>query len=345
MSAAAGVASVPGTLPALGRPFAPARWARGGHRQTLLGFWYRRHVTWDRPTEDLLVEVGDGVRLLLRASWQPGPREHRPALLLVHGLGGWDQAAYGLCTGDLAYRRGWHVVRMNMRGAGDSARVFAGLYNAGLDQDLVAALGAVARETPQVGVIGFSLGANLALLAVGRSREKVPGPVFGVAAVSPPLDLARCARRLEHPWNRPYQRYFMRNLRIAYQYRQRLRPDLYEAGRERSPRTIWQWDEAITAPYGGYTSAAEYYERSSAGPHVAGIRHPALIMAAEDDPMIPADSVSSWPLPTSGHVRREMVTTGGHVGFVAPTVAPGRFWAGERALAFLEETRAQGAAG
>src|SRR5688500_1965172 len=26
------------------RPFAPPWWARGGHRQTLLGFWYRRRL-------------------------------------------------------------------------------------------------------------------------------------------------------------------------------------------------------------------------------------------------------------------------------------------------------------
>lgn len=343
MSVTAGALAAPGTFEPLGRPFEPSWWTRGGHRQTLLGFWYRRQVRWERPAEDLLADVGDGVRLLLRASWQPGPREARPALLLIHGLGGWDQAAYGLCTGDLAYRLGWHVVRMNMRGAGDSARLYAGLYNAGLDVDLVAALGMVARETPAVGVIGFSLGANLALLALGRSAARIPEAVLAVAGVSPPLDLARCARRIGHPTNRAYQRYFMRNLRIAYQYRQRLRPDLYEAGREIAPRTLWEWDEAITAPYGGYPSAAEYYARSSAGPHLTAIQRPTLIVAAEDDPMIPGDSVSSWALPASGVVRREMLPTGGHVGFVAPTAAIGRFWAGERAMAFLESVRGAGA--
>jgi len=40
-------------------------------------------------------------------------------------------------------------------------------------------------------------------------------------------------------------------------------------------------------------------------------------------------------LPASGLVQREMTATGGHVGFVAPTLAPGRFWAAERALAFV----------
>lgn len=317
------------------RPFAPPWWTRGGHRQTLLGFWYRRRLRWRLPTEDLIADVGDGVRLLLRASWQPGDRARRPAVLLVHGLGGWDLAAYGLATGTMAYAMGWHVLRMNMRGAGDSARVYAGLYNAGLDLDLVAAMVAVAAHTPYMGVIGFSLGANLALLALGRSGALVPPAVARAVAVSPPLDLAACVSRLESPTNRPYQAYFMRNLRNAYRYRQSLRPDLYEAGHELRPRTLREWDQMITAPHGGYVSGDEYYEKSSSGPYVAAIRHPTLLLAAEDDPLIPGESVAKWPLPASGVVVREMLPTGGHVGFVAPTDAPGRFWAAERAMAFL----------
>jgi hypothetical protein len=223
---------------------------------------------------------------------------------------------------------------MNMRGAGESARVYAGLYNAGLDQDLLAALDWVARNTPRVAVVGFSLGANLALLALGRRGPRVPPAVKRVVAVSPPLDLSACADRLDRPTNRIYSRYFMKNLREAYRWRQSLRPDLYEAGRERGPRTIRAWDEAITAPYGGYPSAAEYYARSSAGPHLVKVERPTLVLAAEDDPLIPAESVRRWPL--SPQVQREMTRTGGHVGFVAPTVAPGRFWAAERALAFLD---------
>jgi predicted alpha/beta-fold hydrolase len=36
-------------------------------------------------------------------------------------------------------------------------------------------------------------------------------------------------------------------------------------------------------------------------------------------------------------VTREMLPTGGHVGFAAPTAAPGRFWAAARALPFLDQ--------
>jgi predicted alpha/beta-fold hydrolase len=152
-------------------------------------------------------------------------------------------------------------------------------------------------------------------------------------AVSPPLDLAACADALARPANRLYQLYFMRGLRDGYRLRQRLRPDLYQAGRERGCSSVREFDDRITAPYGGFGGAAEYYARSSAGPLLTRIRHPALVLAALDDPMIPAEAVARWP---TGTVVREMHPTGGHTGFVAPTAAPGRFWAAERALAFLE---------
>lgn len=319
------------------REFLPSPASAGAHRQTLLGYWLRRKLRWEAPAEDLVVDAGEDVRLLARITWHRGPREARPALVIVHGLGGCDAAGYAVATGRLAYERGWHVVRMNMRGAGDAESICPRLYNAGLDGDLLAVLAMLAPHTGALAVVGFSLGANLALLALARGGERLSPSVVGVAAVSPPLDLSACADALERPSNRLYQAYFVRNLKAAYRRRQRLRPDLYEAGRERGIRTIREYDERITAPYGGYGSAGEYYGRSSAGPHLAGLTRPALVLAAADDPMVPAESVERWPLPASGLVHREMTRTGGHVGFVAPTCAPARFWAAERTLAFLEE--------
>jgi len=323
------------------RPFHPYPLTRGGHRQTLLGYWLRRLNRWDRRTEDLVVEAADGVKLLLRASWQAGERRASPALLLVHGLGGWDGAGYALSTAEHAYRLGWHVLRMNLRGAGDSVRLCPRLYNAGLDGDLVAALKAAAGLTDQVAVVGFSLGAALTLLALGRSGSALPASLLGAVGVSPPLDLDACAQALDRPLNRPYQRSFVRGLSDAYRLHQRLAPERYEAGRERGLRSLRDFDERITAHYGGFRGAADYYARSSAGPHLTAVTHPALLLAAVDDPMIPVDSVARWP--RSAAVELELLPTGGHVGFVAPTAAPGCFWAAERALGFLEARRTQAA--
>ena len=317
-------------------PFNPHPLSRGGHRQTLLGYFARRKLRWTAPVSDMLVDASPDVRLLLRASWQKD-RAARPTLVVVHGLGGSDRASYAISTGLHAYGLGWNVVRMNMRGAGDSESICPRLYNAGLDADLLAVLAAVAQVTPRVAVVGFSLGANLTLLAAARNPQNLPASLFAVAGVSPPLDLAVCADALGHRKNWFYEDWFMLELRAAYRRRQLLLPHLYEPGREAKTRSVRDYDEAITAVYGGFRDAADYYDRSSAGPLLAGIRHPTLILAAADDPLIPIGSVTSWALPESGLVEREILPTGGHVGFVAHTTAPGRFWAAERVLDWLAE--------
>lgn len=316
------------------RPFDPHPWTVGGHRQTLLGYGRRRFLEWRLAAEDRVVSSEGGGRLLLRASWQPGPREARPAVLLIHGLGGSDRAAYVVATGRHAWDLGHHVVRMNMRGAGDSEALCPLLYNAGMSADVLAVIDDLAQWVPRLAVVGFSLGASVALLALGRGDGRVHASLRALVAVSPPLDLAACADALGRTSNRLYQHYFMGSLRRAYQRLQRRRPDLYEAGRERSVRTVREYDEAITAPYGGYGSADEYYARSSAGPVLEHVSRPALVLSAWDDPLVPGNSVARWPL--SDSVRREMLPTGGHVGFVAPTAAPGSFWAAERAMTFIQ---------
>jgi predicted alpha/beta-fold hydrolase len=321
------------------RPFRPALLARGGHRQTLLGFWHRRRLAWTPPTEDVVIDAEPGVRLLLRLSLQPDAPE-APLLLLVHGLGGWDAASYGLATGLLAWSRGWHVARMNMRGAGDSAPLSARIYNAGLDVDLLAVLQVLAGRFPWMGLAGFSLGGSLALLALGRQAARLPEEARALVAVSAPLDLHACVTALERLSNRGYQRYFMKNLRASYRYRQYLHPDMYTAGLEEQIHTVREFDEAVTAPMGGFRDAMDYYQSSSAGQWLAHIERPTLVLNAADDPLIPVDSVLRFPLPGSGRVRREILPTGGHVGFVAPTLAPGRFWAAERILEFLDAARA-----
>ena len=176
---------------------------------------------------------------------------------------------------------------MNMRGSGDGEALCPLLYNAGLDTDLLAALSALSSLVPRIGVVAFSLGANLALLMLGRRREHLPPALAGVAAVCPPLDLSACADALEARGNGLYQHYFMQMLAESYRRRHRARPDLFAEGRERGLRTVREYDDRITAPFGGYESAAQYYERSSAGPWLASIDRPALVLAAADDPMIP----------------------------------------------------------
>jgi predicted alpha/beta-fold hydrolase len=318
-------------------PFRPHPLTAGGHRQTLLGFLRRRSLRWTPRSEERVFEVGPDARLLARLSWQP-ERDGRPLLAIVHGLNGSSESSYVVSLGRLAFERGWSVARLNLRGAGGSLPLCARLYNAGLDTDLLAVLSELALEAPRVAVAGFSLGGNLTALLATRGGDRLPPGVFALAAVSPPLDLARCADALAAPRNALYQRYYVSQLRASYRERRALRPDLFSPGLERGVRTIREYDDRITAPHGGFKDAAEYYAASSAGPWLARARRRLLVLAAADDPLIPRSSVEEWPLPAGGRVRRELTPTGGHVGFLARSCAPGCFWAADRVLAFLDES-------
>jgi len=319
--------------------FHPPWLASGGHVQTLLGFFHRRNLRWTLPVEDLIVESEPGIRILSRATWQPGDRERSPALILLHGMGGRDSSTYLLSTGLQAWAAGFHVVRMNMRGAGDSFKICPRLYNGGLEVDLVAVARRLATITPRVTLFGASLGGNHVLLAVGRSGASLPDEVKAAVAISPPVDLLACSDALHEPGNRLYVSRFVADLKASYTRIQSLNSGMYEAGREAGVRTVREFDERITAPYSGFRSAEDYYTRSSSGPWLNTITRPTLIVSAEDDPMIPAESVRKFALPESGWVTREIHHTGGHVGFAARTSAPGRFWPAERAVAFLTAHR------
>ena len=130
---------------------------------------------------------------------------------------------------------------------------------------------------------------NLALLMLGRRRERAAA---GARAASPPSRRRSTSRpaptRSRRPGNRPLPALLHAACwREGYRRRHRARPDLFAAGRERGLRTVREYDDRITAPFGGYESAAQYYERSSAGPWLASIDRPTLVLAAADDPMIP----------------------------------------------------------
>ena len=316
--------------------FRPHPRSIGGHRQTFYGYWARRRLRWERPVQEQVVRVAEDVALLVRGSWQPGPRDASPALLLLHGLEGNDRATYMLSTGELAYRLGWHVVRVNWRGCGGTEQWSRRIYNAGVVEDLKAVLSwlTVEQGVAALAVVGFSLGGNLAVLHAGRDARELPDALRALVAISAPLDLKACSLALEQRQNRFYQHYFVFQLRRTYRRRSRLSPELYPPGRERGTVTLRSYDDAVVAPAFGFADAFDYYARASAAPHLGAVRIPTLILNAADDPLVPPASLEQALAGASDRVQLELTSTGGHCGFVAPSVAPGSFWAADRALGF-----------
>jgi predicted alpha/beta-fold hydrolase len=283
---------------------------------------------WDTPD-------GDFLELLRHAAPSTAPR-----LLLLHGLEGSPRSHYvrGLMTE--AERRGWAADLLVFRSCGTALNRAPRFYHSGETSDLGWVVSRLIREEPGRPLLlaGVSLGGNVLLKWLGEQSTELPHEVVAAAAVSVPYDLARGARHIERGFSRVYQAHFLRSLRRKALQKHRQFPDRIDARAVARARTLWEFDDAVTAPLHGFRDAADYYARSSSMGWIDRIRIPTLLLSAVDDPFLPATVLQEVARLAAGnpHLHPDFVSTGGHVGFVAGRV-PWRpiYWGEWRATEFL----------
>jgi predicted alpha/beta-fold hydrolase len=319
------------------RPFHPAWWLPGAHAQTVCGKFLR-------PDPGLVirrerVETPDGDFLDLDfAGEAPGltPAD-APAVLVLHGLEGSALRHYMLVAYRELLRCGLRPIGLNFRSCGGEPNRLARFYHSGDTDDLRFALELLAGRPGGVsGAIGFSLGGNVLLKFLGEEGAAGRAPIQAAVAISVPFDLAEGARTLEHGlMARVYTEYFLRSLREKVRRKEALLRAHVDVEAGLAARTLWAFDDIITAPLHGFESAEHYYHCSSSTHYLERIQTPTLLLQAEDDPflpprVLPREAVARNPQLTAAFTKR-----GGHVGFIAGTPWAPRFWAEEEAARFL----------
>ncbi len=319
-----------------GGDFSPRWWLRGGHRQTLAAALLpRRNLL--PAAEKRLFEVEPGARVLTWCNWQ-SDRQSKLTAIIIHGLEGSSESQYVIGTANKAWAVGMNVVRMNVRNCGSSEALSPTLYHSGLSQDV----GVVVRELisadglPRIALAGFSMGGNMALKLAGEWGNDAPRELVAVAAVCPGMDLAAAADAL-HLWrNRIYEWNFLHYLKRSLRRKARLFPERYDVTCLRGVRSVRDFDDAVTAPHWGFTSADDYYARASASPLIERIAVPTLVIHAQDDPFVPITPATRARLLANRNLGLIETRHGGHCGFLAePHGYDGR-WAERQIVEFLE---------
>ena len=296
------------------------------------------HLT--APVERLF-EVEPGSQILGLCHWQPEPRRH-PTLVLVHGLEGSTESLYMLGTANKALVAGFNVIRLNQRNCGGTEHLTPTLYNSGLSGDFRAVVLELAGRDllPEIFISGWSMGGNLVLKMAGEFGENFPPPLRGVMGVCPSFDMEISAPVCDAAENRFYRWHFVRNLKRRYRIKALLFPERYKLDGLDRIRTICDFDNAITAPNFGYRDAKDYYYHASAIRVVANIRLPALVLTAQDDPLIPFESFRKPELTGNSHITLFAPESGAHCGFVSRHDGDERFWAEARIIEFcLQNSR------
>jgi uncharacterized protein len=316
-------------------PYRPAWFVPGRHLRTLWGKFVRRRPRvpasverWTTPDDDVLV--------IHRLKGPPG----RPLLVLLHGLEGSPDSHYARGLLARAHARGWSAAALVFRTCGGEMNRTRRFYHSGETTDLDFVIRRLTSETPEAPIVltGFSLGGNVLLKWLGERAADVPATIRAAAAVSVPYDLARGSRYINRGFARVYERHFLRSLvRKAIEKRRRF-PDIAPRIDLATLRTMWDFDDAVTAPVHGFRDATDYYQRSSSLGWLDRIRVPTLLISAADDPFLPRDVLDEVRAVARSNsaLQCEFPEYGGHVGFIAGSL-PWRplYWAEWRVMEFL----------
>jgi len=317
--------------------YRPAWWVPGAHAQTLWGKVFRRPTValpitverWETPDGDVLE--------LHRLS---GPT-NAPRLLFLHGLEGSVRSHYVTGFFEQARSRAWAADLLIFRGCGDEPNRTFRFYHSGETTDIAFVLARILDAHPNVPIVlaGVSLGGNVLLKFLGESGDALDERVKGAAAISVPYDLERGCRFISRGFSRVYDRHFLQTLRVKALAKLERFPGLFDRAALERANTIYDFDDAVTAPVHGFADAHDYYSRSSALGWIDRVRRPTLLLSAVDDPFLPAqvlDEVRGIAA-NNPNLTLEFTPHGGHVGFVGGSVPWRPFYYGEwRACEFLD---------
>ena len=316
-----------------GRYVAP-RWLPGGHAQTIYASRLRRPAPLLRRER---VETVDGD--FWDFDWLDARSPGAPLVALFHGLEGGARSHYARALMRALEARGFAGVIPHFRGCGGEPNRVPRAYHSGDFEEIGALLMAIrARIEPgrPVYAIGVSLGGSALLNWLGRMEHRASDWLFAAAAVSAPLDLTAAGIAIGRGLNVIYTRHFLATLKPKSLAMAARFPGCLDPRRIRAARTMWDFDEVVTAPLHGFAGADDYWRRASSRPWLRAIRVPTLVLNARNDPFIPAESLATRAQ-ASNRVVLEKPADGGHAGFPAGGFPGHVEWLPQRLLHFFDD--------
>ncbi|XQW84792.1 hydrolase [Thalassotalea piscium] len=294
--------------------FQPAWWLSNPHLQTIAAKWLRRHEKITTYRE--IIQLPDDDSLELAWTELPSKQQHKPIVIVLHGLEGSVDSHYAKGMLQTIKDRGWIGLLMHFRGCGQYPNKFGRSYHSGDITDIRYLVSLIEGRYPQhkLALIGFSLGGNVLAnyLAKSPSANIVAG-----AIICAPFDLASCSKRINRGFSKVYQKYLVDMLKKSALIKIEKNKVQHISSTELAKiNTLWDFDNRYTAPLNGFTDAQDYYQQASGKPLLAQINIPCLVIHAQDDPFLCHTSTVEQ-LALSSSLTFEVSKKGGHVGFIS----------------------------
>jgi predicted alpha/beta-fold hydrolase len=318
--------------------FAPPFWLRNSHFQSILPSFPFRRWRVERfaralrnASVEYVLDCGDGVRLqgFYAAQEKIGKPAATQLVVLHHGWEGSAESLYILGLGQVLLERGYDVFRLNLRDHGATHHLNRDLFHSCRIEEAVGAVREIQRRIPGRGLnlVGFSLGGNFAL-RIGARAKAAGLDLRRIVAISPVLDPEKTLYALENGFGL-YHRYFVWKWSRSLRKKQLAWPGQYDFGELLRVPRLGPMTEALVLRYSDFPDMTSYFRGYSI---VRGaldtLEAPSTIIAARDDPMIPAEDLER--LPALANLEVVVTGYGGHCGFMDRLV--GETWLARRVL-------------
>lgn len=312
--------------------YQPPLFVKNGHIQSVYPSFFRTvtGVTYRRER----ITTPDDDFLDLDWSHVNGDR----VVIILHGLEGHAQRTYMRGMVKACNGRGWDAVAMNFRGCSGEPNRLLISYHHGKTDDLHTVVSHVLATNAYswIGLVGFSLGANVILKYLGEGQFSIPGAVKAAVGISAPCDLTSCAWKLARISHTFYMRRFLGMLHEKIKAKMVLFPGTIDDKGFHTIKNFKQFDDRYTAPLHGFEDAQDYWNRCSSKQFLPTISKPTFIINALNDPFLTEKCIPHKEAGQNNNLFLEAPASGGHVGFIT-FGQNGEYWHEKQTCAFLNQ--------
>ena len=258
---------------------------------------------------------------------------NRKLAVLCHGLEGSSESKYIKSAGSLLSKNSYDIAAVNYRSCSGEINRLPRFYHAGETNDLKYIIDTIGKDYDEIYLAGYSLGANLILKYLGvesKDNKKIKAGV----AVSCPMDLYDSSFVLNKRRNYIYRMKFMISFKKKLKEKSKIMPGKIDISSLDEVKDFNDIDNRYTSKLHGYKDAKEYYEKESAINYIEDIDVPALIINAQDDPILSPKCYPENLNKLNKNVIALYPKHGGHVGFI--DLKEKYYWMDYKILDFFE---------
>lgn len=302
--------------------FKPAKGLSNQHLQSILSSTGPRKLLEKRRASVLLktaerhvITTPQGVKLLGFLTKSHTKVASKGLAIILHGWEGCSESLYVLSNGQKLLNDGYDVFRLNFRDHGGTQSLNKDLFNSTRLQEVVEAVKYLCeRFGGRHNVLcGYSLGGNFCLRVANIAKvENIA--LHQAIAICPLLHPTTTMQKLNTGFP-VYEQYFVKRWKNSL-FKKLQHHDHFDYGDKlKKLKTLDQMNEFFVLGYTPFKSLQAYFDAYSIlGESLSQLAIATTIIAAADDPMIPADQLDE--LFSSPWLTIELQEKGGHCAFI-----------------------------